>query len=83
MESDEIFEGGRSCPGVNDKDLRSEYSILPLQTGIGPGRRSSVSRFLCGRQGRLRPTSVEVHERQYKGKFGGVKSPGELDADHS
>ena len=83
MESDEISEGERSCPVVNDKDPRSEYSILPLQTGIGLGRRSSVSKFLCSRQGRLRPTLVEVHERQYKGKFGGVKSPEELDADHS
>lgn len=83
MESDEISGGERSYPGVNDKDLRSEYSILPLQTGIGLGRHSSVSKFLCGRQGRLRPTLVEVHERQYKGKSGGVKSPGELDVDHS
>ena len=83
MESDEISEGERSCPGVNDKDLRSEYSILPLQTGIDLGRRASVSKFLCGRQDHLRPTLVEVHERQYKGKSGEVKSPGELDADHS
>ena len=83
MESDEISESGRSCPGANDKDLRSECSILPLRIGIGLRRPSSISKFHCERQGRLRPTSAEAHERRYKGKLKGGKSPGEPDADHS
>ncbi len=83
MGFDEISEGGRSCPGVSDKDLKSECSILPLRSRIGLRRRPLVSKFHFERQGRLRPTLVEVHERQYKGRSGEAKSPGELYADHS
>ena len=83
MDSDDIFEGDKSCPEVNDKDPRSECSILPLRNRIGLRRLSSVSRFHFERQGRLRPISVEEHRRQYKGMSGEAKSPGELDADHS
>ena len=82
-ESDEISEGERSFPGANDKNLRWECSILPLRSGIGLRRHSSASKFRCERQGRLQPTSVEAHERQYKGKLGGPKNPEELDSDHS
>ena len=67
---------------MNDKDLSSGYSTLPPRSGIGLQRRPSVPIFHSERQGRLRPTSVEAHERQYKGKSGGVESPEELDADH-
>ena len=80
MGSDETFESKRSFLGANDKDLRLEYSILPLGNEIGLQRRSSVSKFHYERQDRLRPTSVKAHERQYKGKSGGGKSLGELDA---
>ena len=82
-ESDEFSEGERSCPGANGKDLRLEYSILPLRSGIGLRRRSSASKFHCERQDRLHPTSVEAHERQYKGRLGEPKNPEELDSDHS
>ena len=81
MGFDEIFEDERSCPGVNDTDLSSGYSILPLRNGIGLRRRSSISRSRYERQGRLRPTSVKAHGRQYKGNSGEAKSPGELDVD--
>ena len=80
MGSDEIFEDERSCPGVNDTDLSSGCSILPLRNGIGVRRRFSISRSHYRRQDRLRPTSVEAHEPQYKGKSWEAKSPGELDA---
>ena len=83
MDSDEIFESERSCLGVNDTGLMSGYSILPFGNGIGLRRRSSVLKFPHERQDRLRPTSVEAHERQYKGNSGEGKNPGELDADHS
>lgn len=83
MDTDEISEGERFCPEVNDKDLRSGCSILPLRNRIDLRRRSSVSKFHFERQGRLHPTSAEAHERQYKGRSGGAKSPGELAADHS
>ena len=83
MDPDEIFEIGISCLGVNDKDLRSGYSILPLGNGIGLRRHSSVLKLRNERQDRLRPTSVEAHERQYKGKSEREKSFEELDADHS
>ena len=81
MGSDEIFEDGRSCPGVNDTDLSSGYSILPLRNGIGLRGRFSISRSHYKRQDRLRPTAVEGHGPQCKGKFGEAKSPGELYAD--
>ena len=83
MNPDEIFESGRSCLEVNDEDLRSENSILPLENGIGLRRHASVLKFRNERQDRLLPTSVEAHGRQYKGKSEREKSFGELDADHS
>ena len=83
MDSDEISESERSCLGGNDKDLRLGYSILPLGNGIGLRRRSSILKFHYEHQDRLRPTSVEAHERQCKGKSGREKSPGELYGDHS
>lgn len=81
MGSDGIFEDEISCPGVNDTNPSSGYSILPLRNGIGLRRRSSISRSHYKRQDRLRPTSIEAHGRQYKGKSGEAKSSGELDAD--
>ena len=81
MGFDATFEDEISCPGVNDTDLSSGYSILPLRNEIGLRRRSSISRSRYERQDRLRPTSVEAHGRQYKGKSGEAKSPGELDGD--
>lgn len=82
MGSDEIFEDERSCPGVNDTDLSSGCSILPLQNRIGLRRRSSISRFHYKRQDRLRPTAVEEHGPQCKGRSGEARSPGELYVDH-
>ena len=83
MESGEISEGGKSFHGVNDKGLKSGCSILPLRNRIGLRKGPLVSKFHFERRDRLRPTLVEVHERQYKGRSAGAKSPGELYVDLS